>query len=491
MVNAIPGLSHRLARVYRPLTHSSVWLPVSLTLAVVGVGIMLAYVQVRISPLFALLPVLALPIGLLLASRPDIGLLLVVFIIPLEDFHLAFGLPPSLSVVKLLSLVVFGAAIVHFCVFRKLDRLVSAPQNWLIGFFLAAVVLSYFVAIAPARTLEQTFKLLRVLTLYFMVSNVVRDESDLRRLLWVFLISGTICAAYGLYNYHFNPATLVGERSTGTMANANAFAAAMTVRLPLALYMIKSERRKLLRVLLVGSFAIMAYGIALSGSRSGLLSFAVAMGLFILQQKHKIVTLLLVAGIALAMIFVMPHHLKQRVGLEQAEKTGDQDQSTERRMTYQIYGLQLIQKNPILGIGLDGFAEAYGRSSYRFLQTSKVKRVAHDMYMEIAVGTGLVGFIPFIMLLFYSLYSVWRISRLQGLHPYLSDVSAGIFAGLCGFLFYSIFGSQQYAKTLWLLIALIVVLQQLAQKSITAKKELNNNENHLKRFAKAQHTLSG
>jgi len=462
MVSAIPGLSHRLARVYRSLAHSHAWLPVGLTMAVVCIGTLLAYVQVRISPLFAFLPVIALPIGLLLASRPDIGLLLVVFIIPLEDFHTAFGLPSSLSVVKLLSLVVFGAAIVHFCVFRKMDRLVSAPQNWLILLFLAATVVSGLVAIDPTAALSQTFKFARVLSLYVMIIHIVRTPTDLRRVVWAVVISGLICTLYGIYNYHFNPAELGSEpRISGMMGNANGFAAEMVARLPLVLYLLMGERHIGRRVLLALTAAALLYGILLSGSRGGVLGLVLAMGLFVIRQKHKLVTLVLILALVPVVLNIMPLHIKERVGLV-STKYDTTDASVERRQTYLEFGLQLFLQHPVTGVGLQGFSEAYSRSQYRFLQTSQAKRVAHNTYLEIATGTGLLGLIPFLGLFFISLHEVVKAAQEMAHDWFLAGVANGIFAGFGGFLLTSFFLTAQYEKTLWLLVALTVVMRQLS-----------------------------
>ncbi len=462
MSNAIPGLSHRLTKIYRPLTHSRVWLPVTLTLTVVGIGIMLAYVQVRISPLFALLLVLALPIGLLLASRPDIGLLLVIFIIPLENFHRVFGLPASLSVVKLLSLVVFGAAIVHFCVFRKLDRLVLAPQNWLILLFLAATVVSNFVAIDPMTTLSQTIKMVRVLSLYVMTINIVRTPTDLRRVVWAMIISGLICTLYGIYTYHFNPAELDPEgRISGTMDGSNGFAAAMVALVPLVLYLLIGERHVGRRVLLALTAAALLYGILLSGSRGGLLALVFAMGLFVIRQKHKLVILVLVLALVPVLLAVMPVHLKERVGLVPT-KYDTTDFSAERRQTYLELGLQHFWQHPVTGMGLDGFSEAYARSQYRFMQETQTKRVAHNMYVDIAVGTGLIGLIPFLGLFFVSLREAVKAAKKMADDSFLASAANGIFAGLGGFLIASFFLSEQYEKTLWTLVALTVVVRQLS-----------------------------
>lgn len=370
----------------------------------------------------ALLLVLAVPGGVVLITRPQLGLLLLIFAIPLEEFN-QFG--PGVSVLKLLSVMVFAGAAIHFLVFRRRESLVNAAQNWLILLFILAIVLSFFVAVDPARTLSRTIKLLRVLTLYLVVINLVQTEKELRYLIWVFLISGFVSALWGL----LDPAQ-ANQRIYGTMGQPNLFALTMVPRLPLALALLQVERGALKRTTLLIILGVIAYGVVLSGSRGGLLGAILALVLFVFTQKNKIFWFGLVLFITLLGLLVMPLEIKQRVGLAATPSGEDIGNSTDRRETYQIYGWQIWQEHPVLGVGLDGFAEAYAHSEYRFLQKNRVERIAHNSYLEIAVGTGLVGFIPFIALLGLSLYRAGKYAGYVKSTPYLASVSAGLLAAI-------------------------------------------------------------
>jgi probable O-glycosylation ligase (exosortase A-associated) len=439
-------------------------LPVILVAAAFLVTAGLTYGMVNFSPALALLGLLAIPAGILLVTRPDLGLLLVVFAIPFENFNEISG--KSLSVLKVLSFVVFGAAAIHFFVFRRKDKLVGAPQNWLIALFLMAIILSNFVAIDPAVTQDRTFKMLRALSLYLVAINVIRTQQALKNLTWVFLISGFLCALYGVYGYYFDPASLdIEGRVTGTMADPNEFAAAMVARLPLALYLLQVEKGQFKRLVLMGGIGVIAYGITLAGSRGGLLALGLALALFILLQQRKIVWLIPASFIVAIMLILMPVNMQQRVGLLPSEQDTGPDSSAERRLTYQIFGWELFHQYPILGVGLDGFSEAYAHSEYRFLVVSGEQRLAHNMYLEIGIGTGLIGLIPFALLLAWTLWMGWRLTGHKRRDPFLANISGGLFAGLAGFLFACIFLSEQYEKPLWLLIAMIVIAQQVASAS--------------------------
>lgn len=450
--------------------HNRLW-PIGLVVGTILVSISLAYVLVGISPALAILGVLAIPVGILLVVRPDLGLLLVVFVIPLEDFNDLGG--GSVSALKLVSIVVFGGAIIHFLIFRRRDSLVGAPQNWLVFFLLLAAILSIFVSISPSRTISSVQKFMRLLALYLIVINILRSEKDLKLLVWVFIIAGFLSALYGL----LNPEQASNGRFSGTMENPNAFALVMNPRLPLALCLVKLEKSTLKRIFLLVMIGVLAYGIVLAGSRGGLLSAGLGLFLFAFLQKNRIAWLFLVGLIVVAGLTVMPEDMKKRVGLVEATVDEHLGNDTTRRESYQVFGLQLWQQHPILGIGWGGFNEAYSQSpEYRFLQTDQKTRAAHNSYLEILVGMGLVGFIPFISLVGLSLFMAWKYAGYRDRYPVLGNISVGLLAGQASYFLGILFLSKEFDKTLWLLIALVVVLHTLIKAA--ERQRLSPTTNH-------------
>jgi O-antigen ligase len=306
-------------------------------------------------------------------------------------------------------------------------------------------------------------KLLRVVALYFFTINLIHSEKHLRLALWLFVIGGLLCTLYGF----FDPAQ-VGQRFQGALGQPNGYALTMTPRIPIALALILIEKKFWKKILLAIMIAFISYGIILSGSRGGLLSVSLALILFTLFQRNKIVWIALVSLIFVVGISIMPENIKMRVGLTEASSSVEIDNSTDRRLTYQVYGADLFRQHPILGIGLDGFAEAYARSEYRFLIRTRDLRVAHNTYLEIATGTGIVGLIPFIGILGTALILALKYcqSKYWRINSELVIISTSLFAALGGYYLGMLFGSRQYEKTFWFLLALPVILKVLMDKRV-------------------------
>jgi len=445
-------------------------IPASVIIILLFLAVAASYVLVNVSPIIAIASLLAVPAFILLLSKPDLGLLLVIFVLPLEEFNVKGGF----SAIKFISAAVFGCAILNYLIFRRREPLVRASQNGLIILFLLVSLISVFVAIDPARTLARLPKLLRVVALYFFVINLIKAEKNFQIALWLFLIGGFVCTLYGF----FDPAQVSG-RFQGALGQPNGYALTMTPRVPIALALLLIDKNFLRRTLVVFMLGTIIYGIILSGSRGGLHSISLALVLFAVLQKNRVVWLGIISAIFAIGLLIMPQDIKVRVGLTTTPASSDLGNSTDRRLTYQIYGAQLFQEHTIIGIGLDGFAEAYARSQYRFLIRTKYLGVAHNTYLEIATGTGVVGLIPFLGILGSAIFLAWKYSRKKywKLSSELATISTGLVAALGGYYLGMLFGSRQYEKTLWFLLALPIVMQILINTRMKYQKNSENSQN--------------
>lgn len=425
-----------------------------LTAIILSIG--LAYVLVNINPMLAILALFAIPIGIVLLFRPEIGLLVIIFILPLE----ALNEVGSVSITKALSVVVFGAAIMSFILFDRERLLVKSPQNLLILLFIIVAIFSVIVAISPERTIGRLMKLFRVAALYFFLVNFIRTEKQLNWAIWVFVLGGFASSLYGF----FDPLQ-TGQRFYGALGQPNLYALSMVVRLPIIFALIQTEKGVLKKILLLFMFLVIIYGVILSGSRGGLLALGLSLILFVLVQEKKAVWLSVMTVVFVVGFLIMPESVKIRVGITGAQPSDDAGNSTDRRESYQIFGLEVWRQNPLFGVGLDGFAEAYAQSEYRFLQKGDSLRIAHNTYMEILVGTGVVGTILFLGMLFYPLASMWNFVK-NGIDigsRNLVVLSSGVFSGLGGYYLGILFGSRQYEKTLWFIMAIPVIIYAVSK----------------------------
>jgi O-antigen ligase len=279
------------------------------------------------------------------------------------------------------------------------------------------------------------------------------------------VIAGFLSAVYGLYQHYITPEALGTEmRVHGTFEHPIEFSSAMAVLLPIIWYLWTRRNPMAVRVFLVVAGAACLYGLLLSGTRSGMLAAVGVLVLIALRQKRRVLSLALIVLLVIILLIVMPDQVRSRVGLSDEVDKGARA-STDRRETYQQFGWKLFLEHPLLGTGMGGFAEAYSHSEYRFLRyATDIRRIAHNMYLEIAIGTGVLGLTPFLLLMIITVVNLQRIvsrSSPQG----WDQLAAAIQTSLGAFLFTGLFASSQHDKMLWLLVGLASVVPVLVKQS--------------------------
>jgi len=484
-----PLSSAELRGDWTPNRQAKVWLKISLFVIALMAGIVLAYIGVHWSFKVSIAIVIGIALGWGCIRNPEFALLLVVLSIPFEDYNAGFDLG-FFSPVKLLGIAALGAYAINYMAFQRERKLVYRPENiYVILIFMAAMV-SNFVAIEPELSLDKTFKLLRVILFYFLVINVVRTRPTLNRVLWTLVITGLISALIGFYEYFFTPDVLDERRIDGTYDDALGFAYACTALIPMVWYLFKTHHRLLLKVFLAVTGFVFMWGIVLSGTRSGMVAAAAALMLIALREKRPALTLSL-AGLAILAAFVfMPAEVQARLGLG-GETSKAAEASNERRLTYYEYGLQLFIQKPILGMGMGGFAEAYSQSEYGYLQGQEdVRRIAHNMYLEFAIGAGLLGLLPFLGLLGIALGGLQKALR-RARAPAWREAAKAIQVSLLAYMFIGMLSSSQYDKPLWLLIGLAAILPTLEWNQASTYLAAAPSTEELSKSAGAQPSKGG
>lgn len=248
-------------------------------------------------------------------------------------------------------------------------------------------------------------KLVAYTLVFWLVTNVIRTQAQIQRILTVLLIMGGVEAAYGL--------SQVGQaRIAGTFVNHNHFAGYLELLLPLAfgllLFQLESQSAatgrallkwvddKYLKAILIGVLiAVMGLAIVLSGSRGGIISFSVGMmGFCALAYNRRLlrkwvriilVGIVVIFGIA---VFASPEMLLQRLGAL-AKPIGDE--SFQYRMHVWKDSLAIVKDFPGFGTGLGAFSHVYAR--YQKFPSDLLFTHAENDYFQLWVETGVVGMV--------------------------------------------------------------------------------------------------
>lgn len=414
-------------------------------------------------------------------------------------FH---GVPqPAASGFALLLLVPVAA----FLLVRRQPLVRTAALPLMVAYFLA-LLLSAALAPRPGSAESLVVFLTEGLLLYLLVSNSVRSAEGLRRVVWTLVLAGAVMGGLSIYqewtqSYENSLGGLaqvnassfsVGEglegarprpRLAGPIGETNRYAQILLVLLPLALALARGEPSRLRRALAAGSAVLALAGIVLTFSRGAAVALAAVLAIMLLtgfvRLRHAValaLALLVLAGT------VAPDYLariRSLGGVAEAvdDGSGTADGAVRGRLAENLGAWSAFVDHPIVGVGPGQYAAQYSReygneTGFRFLET---ERRAHNLYLEIAADTGLIGFGVFMAMVSITCAQLWRLSRFLSLRrPEHANLASALLFGLVAYLASGMFLHLAYARYYWLLLGLanagIWILTREASRSVDAGK---------------------
>jgi len=257
--------------------------------------------------------------------------------------------------------------------------------------------------------------------------------------------------------------TVEGYRISGPIGDPNFYAEVMVVLVPLALERVLNERNSLLRLAAVWALAVITLTVVFTYSRGGFVAICAAVGVWFILYPPRLKYLPFLALLGIVILMLIPQEYITRLTslteLISSPSMGFRtaDYSFRGRASETLAGLEMIKSHPILGVGLNNFAEnylAYAKSLG--LSPTAEERAAHSLYIEVAAETGLVGFTAFAALLYAMARGIansWK--KLKGLQEHrLASMVAAIGAGIVGYFTASMFIHSAYPRYFWLLVGI-------------------------------------
>lgn len=325
------------------------------------------------------------------------------------------------------------------------------------------------ISIDPFATKLAIVHFFALLVYFSAILTYVDSIKRLQKLLLLITIFGSLYAFYAILQSVLSPGKIYGiyesrfAQPFGSFVNRHNYAAfiEMSISIPLGMLFVGAvpKDKRLLYLIAVG---LMLISLLLSGSRGGLVAFlAEIIFLIFITTKLKrrsqvvfkviLVVILLIVAIA-GTIFVGGESTLTRI----IETSRSQDLSTNRIHIWSVT-LKVIASNPIFGVGLGAFPQAYTKFDSR----SGLERVeqAHNDYLQILSDAGIFG------LIFAGLFIFWlfRIGfqSIKTENTFHRAAATGALTGCFAILVHSIFDFVLHVTAIslmFLTLSAIVVL---------------------------------
>lgn len=330
----------------------------------------------------------------------------------------------------------------------------------------------------PSVSVSTTIRLVQQVVLFFIVFTAASTgRHSILALVAAYLVGSSVSSALALTD---PTATMVDgdglERASGGAGDPNALAALLVPALSLSAALLVSRSMPAWgRLLVLVSLALCLAVFLLTLSRGGMIGLGVALlGALVFGGRWRRHVLVLSAVVAAAVVcfyafFADPAAI-QRAVTPSAE--GGSGRSDIWRM-----GARMVRDNPIGGVGVGNYSLV---SNQYLVRAGLVERddyilddpkQAHNMYLDMAAETGLVGLSLFVGLLAFSLWTALKAARRferAGDHD-MELLARATFVGVLGLLAADFFLSEQFSKQLWILLALGPALLNVAARQALNK----------------------
>lgn len=247
---------------------------------------------------------------------------------------------------------------------------------------------------------EEVF--IKGIIVYFLIVNVVDKKEYILPVQTALVLGITEKALMSFYNTMFLGIVSDGGRLTsiGIFENSNDIAAIMILVIPFTLAFLKGITFSFVRYFLgLIIFSFYAYLIWESKSRGAVLGIGtLAVAWFWLQARNKKTASVIVIVGMLASVGVMS--LIKR-------DAADVEGSTSNRKIYWGAALNMGVRNPLFGVGYNGFPLNLLTYTDGHVGTEGKYKTAHSTWLLALAETGIVGFVFYMGIWFFSFRSAW------------------------------------------------------------------------------------
>lgn len=348
-------------------------------------------------------------------------------------------------------------AIIMFCLSVGIETLFA--KNYLLqtqkkfmgiySVFYIISLMSYFLSIDQTYTLKAILRLTALFILIIFLSLYYQEDYRVKKTLYYIVLVGVFSYIYILVHPDTNFQKYVGD----VIANKNIVGLMLTISFVSAMYLYKSNKRKIYLLVVLFLFS----GILLTASRQSIITALFGYVLLSLRinresktTKYKNLVKAFFVVLIVYSFLMNNYYLYSIVGyrienlmVSLFNSSDMADNSISVRNLLAKNGIEWFSKKPFLGYGLDNFKilslNNYGTPYY-----------AHNNFVEILVDVGLIGFISFYSLYVFVIYSIWVI----GERNKWLDESSLLFTLVCMLVFTGI-ASVHWNRVLYYIVLVL------------------------------------
>lgn len=432
----------------------------------------------------------------------EFGLLLLVFLTYTRFSDIAVSNYNAPSVAKLFIVLLIVAILVRWALSNERPT----------GLFLPSVMVAAYGLVGFASLLYAPNKEAVV----YSLSNYVKDAlialvvvallkkpNQFRHVIYTLLVIGVFLGSLSVHQYltrNFNSdyggfaeaefMNIVNEtndyRLVGPLGDANFFAQVMVVLALLGVERFVHDKKLTAKILAGLCAALSILTVVFTFSRSATVSLVFSLIVFFWIYRLKPAQLIVVLLIGVVLVLYAPATYFERVMSlrDVLPENGYVDLTSDRaiqgRASQSLTAWVMIREKPLLGVGLNNYTTLYQEYAKSLgLAPSATARSPHNLYLEVAAETGIVGLTVFLLLVGLAFRAIlFARTKLQeaGMDDFVHMVT-GFAIAFGGYLVTAIFAHAAYPRYFYLLLGIAYALPKLIEQlQIDQDDELMRSE---------------
>ena len=398
--------------------------------------------------------------------------------------------PFGAEIIKLLCLLtMIGCWVTRIKIEKKVLFNRTAIDIPILSYLLCSMIASFHSVHIKSNLETVLHEYFQYFIIFFCMVNTIHSTEQVKRIVKAMLITCALVCAYGLYGYYTGLAINAG-RLVATFEYHSKMARYISLLLPITVCLLFWYKNILIRLSLALLASMCSFSLILTMNRTSWMAILVSMFFIGFAFKKKLLMLIFVGVCSICFFFLPSKFFAHAKTITQINKYFTTEEILGERVLCWKASISMIRDHPLLGIGPSSrvFRNAYQQYGQKIrdaekqtknepipTQPKKKKKKAkeknkikmpdrlsnaHNDFLNICVGTGVMGLLTFLWMfttLFYAITKAWRYLNVE----YEKALLIGITASLISILSHS-FTDCVWGKPdtvfLWYIIGILFVL---------------------------------
>lgn len=289
------------------------------------------------------------------------------------------------------------------------------------------------------NNLKGILRIVKYFLFLAVIMGISSKQKSFNRIIFVFwLASVVICLDALFQNFTgtdlFRHKTLIKDdylrRLSAAFVHPNDFGAYLITIIPGYIGLIYYLKKNWHKIIAFSSLLLLLFCLFRTGSRGAWLGFVIAMLIFMILKKDKIlISIILIFFVSSP--FLLPKNTLERV---KSSFNASDGTAWERKQIW-TGAINIFKQHPLVGFGPNTFSDNFPK--YKPKEYPDL-RYAHNSYLQMLAEIGIIGLTIFLSIIFLILKTGFNaFQKLKNQKSNEANIILGIICGLIGFLIHS------------------------------------------------------